>query len=161
MQKITPFLWFDTQAEEAVKFYVSIFKNSRIVDVARYGEAGAEVSGRPKGSVMTVKFQLEGQEFVALNGGPHFQFTEAISFVVNCKTQREVDTFWEKLSKGGKKGQCGWLKDQYGVSWQIVPTALVELLQDKDAGKSQRVMQAMLQMTKIDIKRLKQAHAGR
>src|SRR5438046_66822 len=107
MQKITPFLWFDTQAEEAVKFYISIFKNSRIVDVARYGEAGAEVSGRPKGSVMTVQFQLEGQEFVALNGGPHFQFTEAISFVVNCKTQREVDAFWEKLSKGGKKGQCG------------------------------------------------------
>ena len=161
MQKITPFLWFDTQAEEAVKFYISIFKNSRIVDVARYGEAGAEVSGRPEGSVMTVQFQLEGQEFVALNGGPHFQFTEAISFVVNCKTQREVDTFWEKLSRGGKKGQCGWLKDQYGVSWQIVPTALVELLQDKDAGKSQRVMQAMLQMTKIDIKRLKQAYAGR
>ena len=161
MQKITAFLWFDTQAEEAVKFYISIFKNSRIVDVARYGEAGAEVSGRPKGLVMTVKFQLEGQEFLALNGGPHFQFTEAISFVVNCKTQREVDTFWEKLSRGGKKGQCGWLKDQYGVSWQIVPTALVELLQDKDAGKSQRVMQAMLQMTKIDIKRLKQAYAGR
>ena len=161
MQKITAFLWFDTQAEEAVKFYISIFKNSRIVDVARYGEAGAEVSGRPKGLVMTVKFQLEGQEFVALNGGPHFKFTEAISFVVNCKTQREVDTFWEKLSTGGKKGQCGWLKDQYGVSWQIVPTVLVELLQDKDAGKSQRVMQAMLQMTKIDIKRLKQAHAGR
>ena len=161
MQKITPFLWFDTQAEEAVKFYTSVFENSKIVDVARYGEGGAEVSGQPKGSVMTVKFQLEGQEFLALNGGPHFQFTEAISFVVNCKTQREVDTFWEKLSRGGKKGQCGWLKDQYGVSWQIVPTALVELLQDKDAGKSQRVMQAMLQMTKIDIKRLKQAYAGR
>ena len=158
MQKITPFLWFNTQAEEAVKFYISIFKNSRIVDVARYGEAGAEVSGRPKGSVMTVQFQLEGQEFVALNGGPHFQFTEAISFVVNCKTQREVDTFWEKLSAGGKKGQCGWLKDQYGVSWQIVPTVLVELLQDKDAGKSQRVMQAMLQMTKIDIETLRRAY---
>src|SRR6266567_7719033 len=161
MQKITPFLWFDTQAEEAVKFYVSIFKNSRIVDVARYGEAGAEVSGRPKGSVMTVKFQLEGQEFVALNGGPHFQFTEAVSFVVSCQTQEEVDYYWEKLSEEGKEVQCGWLKDKYGLSWQIVPTILGELLSDKDAAKSQRVMQAMLKMVKLDIKKLKQAAKGK
>src|SRR5436853_929049 len=145
MQKITAFLWFDTQAEEAVKFYISIFKNSRIVDVARYGEAGAEVSGRPKGLVMTVKFQLEGQEFVALNGGPVFKFTEAISFVVNCKTQREVDYYWRKLSAGGKEIQCGWLQDKFGLSWQIVPTVLMELMNSKDRAKAARVTQAMLQ----------------
>jgi predicted 3-demethylubiquinone-9 3-methyltransferase (glyoxalase superfamily) len=157
MQKITPFLWFNNQVEEAANFYVSIFRNSKITDVTRYGEAGAKASGRPKGSVMIVKLQLEGQEFVALNGGPHFKFTEAISFVVNCQTQKEVDKFWEKLSAGGEKGQCGWLKDKYGVSWQIVPTVLVELLNDKDTRKSQRVMEAMLQMNKIDIKILRRA----
>ncbi|MBI5664628.1 MAG: VOC family protein [Nitrospirae bacterium] len=160
MQKITPCLWFDNQAEEAVNFYVSIFKNSKIMSVARYGEAGAEVSGRPKGSVMTIVFQLEGQEFMALNGGPIFKFNEAISLIVNCKTQAEVDVLWEKLSRGGDKNAqvCGWLKDKYGLSWQIVPTVLGEMLQDKDADKSERVMTAMLQMKKIDIKTLKQAY---
>jgi predicted 3-demethylubiquinone-9 3-methyltransferase (glyoxalase superfamily) len=157
MQKITPFFWFNNQAEKAANFYVSIFRNSKITDVTRYGEAEAKASGRPKGSVMIVKLQLEGQEFVALNGGPHFKFTEAISFVVNCQTQKEVDKLWEKLSAGGEKGQCGWLKDKYGVSWQIVPTVLVELLNDKDTRKSQRVMEAMLQMNKIDIKILRRA----
>jgi predicted 3-demethylubiquinone-9 3-methyltransferase (glyoxalase superfamily) len=157
MQKITPFLWFDSQAEEAVKFYTSIFKNSRIGKIARYDEAGEKAAGRPAGSVMTIGFQLEGQEFVALNGGPHFKFTEAISLVVNCKTQAEVDKFWKKLSAGGKEVQCGWLKDKYGLSWQIVPTVLVELLSGKDAAKSQRVMEAMLKMVKLDIKKLKQA----
>src|SRR6266702_4945392 len=156
-QKITPFLWFDDQAEEAAKFYTSIFKNSRIGKIARYGEEGERIAGRPKGSVMTVEFQLEGQEFVALNGGPHFKFTEAISFVVNCKTQAEVDRFWKKLSAGGKEVQCGWLTDKYGLSWKIVPTVLGELLGGKDAAKSQRVMQAMLKMVKLDIQKLKQA----
>ena len=158
MQKITPFLWFDNQAEEAVKFYTSLFKNSRIGKIARYDEAGEKVSGRPKGSVMTVEFQIEGQEFVALNGGPHFKFNEAISFVVNCKTQAEVDKFWKRLSAGGKEVQCGWLTDKYGISWQIVPTILGELLSGKHAAKSQRVMQAMLKMVKLDIKKLKQAY---
>jgi predicted 3-demethylubiquinone-9 3-methyltransferase (glyoxalase superfamily) len=158
-QKITPFLWFDNKAEEAVIFYISIFKNSRIVSVTHYGEEGAEASGRPKGTVMTVAFQLDGQEFVALNGGPHFKFTEAISFVVNCDSQDEVDYYWENLSEGGdeKAQQCGWLKDKYGVSWQIVPTVLVELLSDPDHEKSRRAMKAMLQMKKIDIETLKQA----
>jgi len=158
MSKITPFLWFDNKAEEAANFYVSLFKNSRIVGMARYGEEGAEASGRPKGTVMTVPFQLDGQAFVALNGGPQFKFTEAISFVVNCETQEEVDEFWEKLSEGGEEGQCGWLKDKYGLSWQVVPSALGKMLQDKDPEKSQRVMKAMLQMKKIDIKRLEQAY---
>ena len=158
MQKITPFLWFDNQAEEAVKFYTSIFKNSKIGKTARYDKAGEKVSGRPAGSVMTVEFQLEGQEFVALNGGPIFKFTEAVSFVVNCKTQAEVDKFWKKLSAGGKEVQCGWLTDKYGISWQIVPTLLGELLSGKDAAKSQRVMKAMLKMVKLDIKKLKQAY---
>lgn len=158
MQKITPCLWFDNQAEEAVNFYVSIFKNSKIGSVARYGEEGAKVSGRPKGTVMTVTFQLDGQEFMALNGGPMFKFTEAISFIVNCKTQQEVDELWEKLSKGGEEGPCGWLKDKYGVSWQIVPIVLGEMLQDKDPEKSERVMKAMLQMRKLDIKSLEQAY---
>src|SRR6266704_4775723 len=157
MQKITPFLWFDNQAEEAVKFYTSIFKNSRIGKIARYGEEGEQVSGRPKESVMTVEFQLEGQQFVALNGGPHFKFTEAVSFVVNCKTQAEVDKFWKKLSAGGKEVECGWLKDKYGLSWQIVPMVLGELLSDEDAAKSQRVMRAMIKMVKLDIKKLRQA----
>ena len=157
MQKITPFLWFDNQAEEAVKFYTSIFKNSRIGKTARYDEAGAKVSGQPAGSVMTIEFRLDGQKFVALNGGPVFKFTEAVSFVVNCKTQKEVDYYWKKLSTGGKEVQCGWLTDKYGLSWQIVPTVLGELLGDKNAAKSQRVMQAMLKMVKLDIKKLKQA----
>lgn len=153
MQKITPFLWFDDQAEEAANFYASIYKNSKILNVTRYGEVGPG----PKGSVMTVTFQLDGQEFVALNGGPHLKFTEAISFVVNCKTQEEVDELWEKLSESGEKVECGWLKDKYGLSWQIVPTVLIELLNDPGPEKSQRVMKAMLQMDKIDIKTLKQA----
>jgi predicted 3-demethylubiquinone-9 3-methyltransferase (glyoxalase superfamily) len=153
MQKITPFLWFDGQAEEAMNFYVSIFKNSKVVSVARYGDAGPG----PKGSVMTAAFQLEGQDFVALNGGPQFKFTPAISFVVNCETQQEVNDLWEKLSASGRKDRCGWLQDKYGVSWQIVPTILSKLLQDKDQEKSKRVMQAMLQMDKLDIDRLKQA----
>ena len=161
MQKITPFLWFNDNAEAAVKFYTSIFKKSKIGKIARYDEAGAKVSGRPAGSVMTIEFQLEGQEFVALNGGPEFKFTEAVSFVVNCKTQAEVDKFWKKLSAGGKEVQCGWLRDKFGLSWQIVPTVLVALLADKDAAKSQRVMQAMLKMVKLDIDKLKQAAKGK
>jgi predicted 3-demethylubiquinone-9 3-methyltransferase (glyoxalase superfamily) len=160
MQKITPDLWFDNSAEEAAKFYTSIFKNSKIIDVARYGEAGAKVSGRPKGTVMTVIFEIEGQRFMALNGGPVFKFSPAISFLVNCETQEEVDDLWEKLSEGGEKEQCGWLKDKYGVSWQIVPNALGEMLQDKDAKKSERVMEAMLQMKKIDVEGLKKAYGG-
>jgi predicted 3-demethylubiquinone-9 3-methyltransferase (glyoxalase superfamily) len=158
MQKIIPFLWFDGKAEEAMKFYVSIFKKSKVGKITRYGEAGAEVSGRPEGTVMTATFEIEGQEFVAINGGPQFKFTEAISFVVNCETQKEIDEMWEKLSQGGKEGQCGWLKDKYGLSWQIVPPVLGEMLQDKDANKSERVMEAMLQMNKLDIKKLKQAY---
>ncbi len=155
MQRITPFLWYEDKAEEAANFYISIFKNSKILSVLRYGEVGPG----PKGSVMTVEFQLEGQEFVALNGGPHFKFTEAISFVVNCATQEEVDYFWEKLTAdGGQASMCGWLKDKYGLSWQVVPTILIELFKDKDAEKSQRVMKAMLQMKKIDISKLKQAY---
>jgi len=154
MQKITPFLWFDGKAEEAMHFYVSIFKNSKVVSVTRYGDAGPG----PKGTVMSAIFQLEGQEFFALNGGPQFSFTPAISFFVNCRTQEEVDELWEKLSEGGEKNRCGWLRDKYGVSWQIIPSVLSELLQDKDAEKSQKVMKAMLQMGKIDIKTLKQAY---
>ncbi len=161
VQKITPCLWFDDQAEEAVNSYVSIFKNSKIGSVARYGEEGAKVSGRPKGTVMTVTFQLDGQEFMALNGGPIFKFTEAISFIVNCETQAEVDRLWEKLSEGGEEGPCGWLKDKFGLSWQIVPTVLGEMLQDKDPKKSERVMKALLQMKKIDIKGLRQAYEQR
>jgi len=157
MQKISPFLWFDDQAEEAVNFYTSIFKNSKILNATRYGEVGPG----PKDSVMTVAFQLEGQEFMALNGGPHFKFTEAISFVVKCKTQEEVDDLWEKLSEGGgEKIQCGWLKDKYGVSWQIVPTILGEMISDPNRAKSQRVMEAMLKMKKIEIEGLKRAYAG-
>ena len=155
MQKIRPFLWFDHQAEEAMHFYTSIFKNSRAGTVQRYGEAGPG----PKGSVMSVTFELEGQQFFALNGGPHFSFTPAISFFVNCETQQEVDELWEKLSDGGEKNSCGWLRDKYGVSWQIIPTALGKMLQDKDPEKSTRVMKAMLQMKKIDINALKQAYA--
>jgi len=156
MQKITPFLWFDNRAEEAMNFYTSIFKNSKVGSVCRYGDAGPG----PKGTVMTASFQLEGQELVALNGGPIFHFTEAISFSVNCETQEEVDDFWEKLSAGGEKQRCGWLKDKFGLSWQIVPSALSEMLQDKNPQKSSRVMQAMLQMQKLDIKGLRQAYEG-
>lgn len=153
-QKITPFLWFDNQAEEAANLYVSIFENSRVTGINRYGEAGHG----PAGTAMTVSFELEGQEFTALNGGPEFQFTEAISFFVNCESQAEVDELWEKLSAGGEQGPCGWLKDKYGVSWQIVPTVLGELLSDPDRVRSQRVMQAMLQMKKLDINALKRAY---
>lgn len=152
--KITPFLWFDREAEEAMNFYTSIFKNSRIVGVRRYGEAGPG----PKGTVMTATFELEGQQFMALNGGPQFTFTEAISFFVNCETQDEVDELSRKLSEGGEKGRCGWLKDKFGVSWQIVPTALGEMLADADPEKSQRVMRALLQMDKIDIAALRRAY---
>jgi predicted 3-demethylubiquinone-9 3-methyltransferase (glyoxalase superfamily) len=158
MQKITPFLWFDNQAEQAVKFYTSVFENSRIIKISRYGEEGQSVSGRPMGSVMTIEFQLDGQKFLALNGGPLFKFTEAISLVVNCRSQAEVDKFWKRLSAGGKAGQCGWLKDRYGVSWQIVPIVLGEFLSDKDAEKSRRVMQAILKMKKLNIKTLRQAY---
>jgi predicted 3-demethylubiquinone-9 3-methyltransferase (glyoxalase superfamily) len=156
MQKITPFLWFDNKAEEAAKFYVSVFKNSRIVTVTRYGETGPG----PTGKVMSVIFRLDGQEFYALNGGPQFKFTEAISLFINCETQQEVDELWEKLSEGGLQSRCGWLKDRYGLSWQVIPKVLGKLLQDKDPVKSKRVMEAMLQMGKIDIEKLKQAYEG-
>jgi predicted 3-demethylubiquinone-9 3-methyltransferase (glyoxalase superfamily) len=156
MQKITPFLWFDGNAEEAMNHYISIFKNSKVVNVTRCGDAGPG----PKGSVLMATFELEGQQFMALNGGPKFKFTEAISLFVNCATQEEVDELWEKLSAGGKKERCGWLKDKYGVSWQIIPAGLGELLQEKDPEKAKRVIEAMLQMDKIDIHRLKQARAG-
>ena len=167
MHQITPCLWFDSHAEEAAKLYVSIFSarggaargkpTSKILSVTRYGEAGAEVSGRPQGSVLTVTFQLEGQQFMALNGGPHFTFSPAVSFIVDCKTQEEVDELWAKLFEGGEPGRCGWLKDKYGVSWQIVPAVLGEMMQAKDSMKSERVMRTLLQMGKLDIKSLKQA----
>ena len=160
MQKISPCLWFDDQGEEAAKFYTSIFKDSKIGDVTRYGKEGYEIHGREEGTVMTVEFEIEGQKFLALNGGPIFKFNEAISFQVYCETQEEVDYHWEKLSEGGdeKAQQCGWLKDKYGVSWQIVPTILMKMLKDKDSEKSQRVMKAMLQMHKLDISTLKKAY---
>ena len=154
MQKITPFLWFDDKAEEAARFYVSIFRNSRIVSLSRYGDAGPG----PKGAVMVVAFELEGQAFLALNGGPEFAFTPAVSFLVSCATQDDVDYFWEKLAEGGEKSRCGWLRDKYGLSWQVVPTILSELMQDKDPEKSKRVMEAMLQMQKLDIAGLERAH---
>ena len=157
MQKITPFLWFDTQAEEAMLFYTSIFKNSKVGRVTRYGDAGPG----PKGAVMSATFELEGQQFMALNGGPHFKFSPAISLFVDCKTQAEVDELWEKLSAGGKPERCGWLTDKFGLSWQIIPTVLGELLSDKDPQRSQRAMKAMLQMNKIDIEALKQAASGK
>jgi predicted 3-demethylubiquinone-9 3-methyltransferase (glyoxalase superfamily) len=160
-QKITPFLWFDSQAEEAANFYVSIFKQSRIGAITRYDDEGSKAAGRPKGSVMTVEFELDGQKFTALNGGPHFKFTEAISLVVNCDDQKEVDHFWGKLSAGGQEVQCGWLKDRFGLSWQVVPTALIEMLQDKDPEKSKRTMAAMLKMKKLDVDALKRAYDGR
>jgi predicted 3-demethylubiquinone-9 3-methyltransferase (glyoxalase superfamily) len=160
MQKISPCLWFDDQGEEAAKFYTSIFKDSKIGDVTRYGKEGYEIHGREEGTVMTVEFEIEGQKFLALNGGPIFKFNEAISFQVYCVTQEEVDYYWEKLSEGGdeKAQQCGWLKDKYGVSWQIVPTILIKMLKDKDTEKSQKVMKAMLQMHKLDISTLKKAY---
>jgi predicted 3-demethylubiquinone-9 3-methyltransferase (glyoxalase superfamily) len=155
-QKITPFLWFDSNAEEAMNLYVSIFKNSKILEVNRYGEGGPA----PSGTVMTATFQLEGEEFMALNGGPQFPFTEAISLFVNCQTQQEVDELWDKLCDGGEPSQCGWLKDKFGLSWQIIPTALGKMLGDKDPVKAGRVMQAMLKMQKIDIQALERAYAG-
>jgi predicted 3-demethylubiquinone-9 3-methyltransferase (glyoxalase superfamily) len=154
MQKIVPNLWFDTEAEEAASFYTSVFKNSRVTRVMRYGEAGP----RPAGMVMTVSFQLEGQGFTGLNGGPEFKFNEAVSLLVNCETQEEVDELWDKLSAGGEKGPCGWLKDKFGLSWQIVPTALEEMLQDEDEERASRVMEAMLKMSKIDIGELEKAY---
>jgi predicted 3-demethylubiquinone-9 3-methyltransferase (glyoxalase superfamily) len=162
VQKIAPCLWFDDQAQEAAEFYTAIFGNSKIVNVARYGEAGHDVHGKPAGTVMAVAFELEGQAFTALNGGPMFKFNEAISFQVNCETQADVDYYWDKLSEGGdeKAQQCGWLKDTYGVSWQVVPRALLEMINDPDPGKSGRVMEAMLRMKKIDIGELKRAYAG-
>ena len=161
VQRITPFLWFDGQAEEAAAYYVSAFENSRIVEVTRYTEEAARASGQPAGSAMTVAFELEGQAFTALNGGPMFKFTEAISFVVNCGTQAEVDHFWSTLSAGGQEVQCGWLKDRFGVSWQVVPTALIEMLGDRDPEKARRVMAAMLKMKKIRIDELRRAYEGR
>jgi predicted 3-demethylubiquinone-9 3-methyltransferase (glyoxalase superfamily) len=164
MQKITPFLWFKDNAEEAAKFYTSIFKNSKIGRILRYDEETAKVSqsGMPAGSVLTIEFEIEGQKFVALNGGPQFKFNESISFVVNCETQKEVDYFWEKLTAdGGEKSQCGWLRDKFGVSWQVTPTVLIDMLHDKDAKKSERVMKAMLQMQKIDIEKLEAAYRGK
>jgi predicted 3-demethylubiquinone-9 3-methyltransferase (glyoxalase superfamily) len=158
MQKITPCLWFNDQAEEAMRFYVSVFKNSKVGRMTHYGEAGAKVSGRLKGSVMTATFEIEGQEFMALNGGPHFTLSEAVSFMVKCDTQEEIDTFWEELSEGGEKGVCGWLKDKFGLSWQIVPTVLSDMMQDKDPEKTNRVMEAVLQMKKLDIARLQEAY---
>ena len=161
MHNITPCLWFDSQAEEAANFYVSIFKHSKIGHITRYGTAGAKVSGRPEGSVMTVTFEIEGQEFVALNGGPLFKFTEAVSFMVKCQTQKEIDEMWGKLSQDGVPGPCGWLKDKYGLSWQIVCPEWEEMLRDKNPKKSERVMEAIIQMTKPDIQALKQAYDGK
>jgi predicted 3-demethylubiquinone-9 3-methyltransferase (glyoxalase superfamily) len=161
-QKIWPFLWFDDQAEQAARFYTSVFRNSRIVKTARYGKAGQEIHGRPPGSVMTVAFELEGQSFTALNGGPHFKFSEAISLVVSCELQEEIDYYWAKLSEGGdeRSQQCGWLKDKYGLSWQIVPAVLPDLVGDSSSAKSQRAFQAMLSMKKLDIDQLEKAYAG-
>jgi predicted 3-demethylubiquinone-9 3-methyltransferase (glyoxalase superfamily) len=162
IHRITPCLWFDDQAEDAAAFYTSIFKDSRIVQMTRYGEAGREVHGKAPGTVLTVAFELEGQPFTALNGGPIFKFNEAVSFQVSCETQEEVDYYWHRLSEGGdeRAQQCGWLKDKFGVSWQVVPTALIEMLSDPDPAKSQRAMTAMLQMKKLDIEALRRAHAG-
>jgi predicted 3-demethylubiquinone-9 3-methyltransferase (glyoxalase superfamily) len=159
-KKITPCLWFDTQAEEAVKFYASVFKNSKIGKVSRYGKEGFEVHGKKAGTVMTVEFELEGQKFLALNGGPHFKFTEAVSFQVHCETQQEIDHFWSELAKDGEEGPCGWLKDKFGLSWQIIPKALPEMLMDGNSETAQRVMRSMLQMHKIDIAALRRAQAA-
>ena len=162
MQKITPFLWFDNQAEEAAKFYTSVFRNSKIGKILCYDEASAKAAGRPAGSVLTVEFEIGGQKFTALNGGPQFKFNESVSFVVNCKTQEEVDYFWEKLTAGGgQESECGWLKDKFGLSWQVTPTVLIDMLNDKDPKKAGRVMKAMMQMQKIEINKLKAAYAGK
>ncbi len=161
MQKITPFLWFDTQAEEAANLYVSVFKNSKLGSISRYDEAGAKASGQPVGSAMVVPFTLDGQDFLALNGGPVFKFTEAVSFAVSCENQQEIDTFWEKLSAGGSEGDCGWLKDKFGLSWQITPSIMGELMGGKNAEGSKRAMQAMLTMHKLDIQKLKDAYDGK
>jgi predicted 3-demethylubiquinone-9 3-methyltransferase (glyoxalase superfamily) len=161
MQKITPFLWFNDNAEEAVKFYTSIFKKSKVMNISRYHKAGAKAVGRRAGSVMTIQFELEGQRFIALNGGPNFKFNEAVSFVVSCKTQAELDGYWKKLSAGGREIECGWLQDKFGLSWQILPAIVGDLLTDKDPEKSDRVMQAVMKMVKLDIKKLKAAYAGK
>ena len=162
MQKITPFLWFDGQAEDAVNFYTSLFKNSKIARIFRYTEEAAEKTGLAVGSVLTIEFEIEGQKFVALNGGPLFKFNESVSFVINCETQEEVDFFWEKLTAdGGEESQCGWLKDKFGLSWQVTPTVLIDMLHDKDPEKAERVMNAMLQMQKIEISKLKAAYDGK
>jgi predicted 3-demethylubiquinone-9 3-methyltransferase (glyoxalase superfamily) len=161
MHKITPCLWFDDKAEDAAKLYVSIFKNSKLGQVTRYGDSGAQISGKPKGSVMTVTFEIEGQEFVALNGGPLFKFTEAVSFMVKCESQQDIDEMWSKLSEGGEEGPCGWLKDKYGLSWQIVVPEWDQMLRDKDSEKSERVMAAILHMSKPDMQRVQQAYEGR
>jgi len=161
MQKITPFLWFDHQAEEAANFYTSVFKNSKVGKILRYDEATAKAAGGPVGSVLTIEFEIEGQKFTALNGGPQFKFNESVSFVVDCKTQEEVDYFWEKLTAGGgQESECGWLKDKFGLSWQVTPTVLIDMLNDKDPKKAGRVMKAMMQMQKIEINKLKAAYAG-
>ena len=163
MQKITSNLWFDNQAEEAAKFYTSVFKNSKMGRITRYGKEGFEIHKRPEGSVMTVEFSIEGQEFVALNGGPHFKFNEAVSFIINCETQEELDYYWEKLTKGGdaKAQMCGWLKDKFGLSWQVVPTILNDMMDDPNREKSERAMKAMLQMKKLDIPTLQRAFDGK
>jgi predicted 3-demethylubiquinone-9 3-methyltransferase (glyoxalase superfamily) len=161
MKDIMPCLWFDSRAEEAANFYVSVFKNSKILEIARYGASGAAVSGIPEGSVMTVTFRINGRDFMALNGGPHFTFSEAVSFVVPCETQEEVDEYWNRLSDGGEEGQCGWLKDRFGLSWQIVPAALGEMLLDEDPARVERVMKSMLGMKKIDNEELRRAYDGR
>jgi len=159
-QKIAPCLWFDTEAEEAAKFYTSVFENSRIKRISRYGKAGREVHGKEAGSVMVAEFEIEGQSFLALNGGPHFKFTEAVSFQVFCDTQGEIDHFWAKLSEGGREGQCGWLKDKYGLSWQVVPSVLPQMMTDAEGAKSDRIMNAVLKMKKFDVESLKRAAAG-
>jgi len=162
MQKITPFLWFDDQAEQAAKFYTSVFKNSKVGRILRYDETSAKTAGRPAGSVLTIEFEIGGQKFTALNGGPQFKFNESVSFVVNCETQNEVDYFWEKLTAGGgQESECGWLKDKFGLSWQITPTVLIDMLNDKDPKKAGQVMKAMMQMQKIEINKLKAAYAGK
>jgi len=161
MQKITPFLWFDHQAEKTAKFYTSVLKNSKVGKILRYQEATAKAAGGPVGSVLTIEFEIEGQKFTALNGGPQFKFNESVSFVVDCKTQEEVDYFWEKLTAGGgQESECGWLKDKFGLSWQVTPTVLIDMLNDKDPKKAGRVMKAMMQMQKIEINKLKAAYAG-
>jgi len=162
MQKITPFLWFDDQAEQAAKFYTSVFKNSKVGRILRYDETSAKTAGRPAGSVLTIEFEIGGQKFTALNGGPQFKFNESVSFVVNCETQNEIDYFWEKLTAGGgQESECGWLKDKFGLLWQITPTVLIDMLNDKDPKKAGQVMKAMMQMQKIEINKLKAAYAGK